>query len=52
MPHMLSRWIWPNLMKIGNLTTDDVYVIIDKVARNHQNKFFNYYTAEDMYGIV
>lgn len=39
-------------LKIPNLSKEDVYSIIDKVAKNHQRKTFNYYTTEDMYGIV
>lgn len=41
------------MMKINEiLNKTQIFEIIEKVALNHKNKTFNYYTTEDIYQIV
>jgi len=40
-------------MKVNEvLSKKDIYSIIERVALNHKDKTFNYYTTEDIYQIV
>lgn len=37
------------MTKIPNLNEEDLFLVIDKVAKNHQNKTFDYHIPDDIY---